>query len=384
MKQIKYFDHAATTAVDEQVLKNMLPYYDKEYGNPSSMYGIARSARRAVEESREKIAYIIGAKKNEIYFTSGGSESDNLAIKGIAYANRTKGNHIITSKIEHHAVLETCEVLETEGFEVTYLNVDENGFVNIEELKNAIQENTILISIMFANNEIGTVQPIKEIGKIAKQNNIIFHTDCVQAMGNCLINVNEMNIDSLSMSGHKIYGPKGIGVLYVRESVEFQKLQNGGHQERDKRAGTENVPGMIGMGIALEMAYNHFERNIKHLEELKDYYLKEVEKRIPNIKLNGDRVKRLPGNCNISFAGIDGEELLMKLDEYGICASAGSACSTGSSSPSHVLQAIGVPDEMANGALRITFGRENTKNDVDFLVEHLEKSVSELKNKDKG
>lgn len=242
MKQIKYFDHAATTAVSEEVLKSMLPYFSIEYGNPSSMYGIARNARRAVEDAREKIAHVINSKKNEIYFTSGGSESDNLAIKGIAYANRTKGNHIITSKIEHHAVLETCEILEKEGFEVTYLNVDENGIVNMEELKNAIKESTILISIMFANNEIGTLQPINEIGKIARQKNIYFHTDCVQAMGNCLIDVKKMNIDSLSMSGHKIYGPKGIGVLYVREGIEFQKLQNGGGQERNKRAGTENVP----------------------------------------------------------------------------------------------------------------------------------------------
>lgn len=384
MKQIRYFDHAATTAVDEQVIKSMLTYYNIEYGNPSSMYGIARKARRDVEYARERIAHIIGAKKNEIYFTSGGSESDNLAIKGIAYANKEKGNHIITSKIEHHAVLETCEVLEKEGFEVTYLNVNENGIVNIDELINAIKPTTILISIMFANNEIGTLQPIKEIGEIAKLRNIYFHTDCVQAMGNCLINVNELNIDSLSMSGHKIYGPKGIGVLYVREGVEFQKLQNGGHQERDKRAGTENVPGMIGMSIALELAYNHFEKNVRHLEELRNYYLEQIEKRIPDIRLNGDRVRRLPGNCNISFLGIDGEELLMKLDEEGICASAGSACSSGSSMPSHVLTAIGLCEEMAEGAIRVTFGRENTKEDVEFLVECLDKCVRELRYKAEG
>ena len=381
MKQIRYFDHAATTAVDEQVINSMLPYYNTEYGNPSSMYGIARSARRAVEEARENIAHIIGAKKNEIFFTSGGSESDNLAIKGIAYANKGKGNHIITSKIEHHAILETCEVLEKEGFEVTYLNVDENGFINTEELKSSIKDTTILISIMFANNEIGTIQPIKEIGEIAKQNNIIFHTDCVQAMGNCLINVNEMNIDSLSMSGHKIYGPKGIGVLYVREGIEFQKLQNGGHQERNKRAGTENVPGIIGMSVALEKAYNHLEKNIKHLTNLRDYFFDEVENRIENIKINGDRVQRLAGNCNISFKGIDGEELLMKLDEQGICASAGSACSTGSSEPSHVLTAIGLEADMAMSALRFTFGRENQKEDVEFLVTTLERSVRFLRNK---
>lgn len=381
MKQIKYFDHAATTAVCEQVLKSMLPYFSIEYGNPSSMYGIARNARRAVEDAREKIANVINAKKNEIYFTSGGSESDNLAIKGIAYANKAKGNHIITSKIEHHAILETCETLEKEGFEVTYLNVDENGIVNIEELKNAIKENTILISIMFANNEIGTLQPIKEIGEIARQKNIYFHTDCVQAMGNCLIDVKEMNIDSLSMSGHKIYGPKGIGVLYVKEGIEFQKLQNGGHQERNKRAGTENVPGMIGMVTALELAYEQFEQHTKHLENLRNYYLEQVEKRIPNVKLNGDRNKRLVGNANISFIGVDGEELLLRLDEQGICASAGSACSTGSSMPSHVLTAIGLQPETAMGALRTTFGRENTREDVDYLIDNLDRIVKELRNK---
>ena len=381
MNKIRYFDHAATTAVSDEVLKNMLPYFSIEYGNPSSMYGIARSAKRGIEESREKIAQIIGANKNEIYFTSGGSESDNLAIKGIAYANKSKGNHIITSKIEHRAVLETCEMLEKEGFEVTYLNVNENGIVNIQELQNVIKESTILISIMFANNEIGTIEPIKEIGKIAKQNNIYFHTDCVQAMGNCLINVKEMNIDSLSMSGHKVYGPKGIGVLYVKDGVDFTKIQNGGEQERNKRAGTENVPGIIGIGTALELAYNHFERNTKHLEELRNYYLQQAEKRIPNIKLNGDRIKRLPGNCNISFEGVIGNELLQKLDEQGICASVGSACSTKSFSPSHVLTAIGLPPKMAVGALRITFGRENTKEDVDFLVDNLEKIVKELRNK---
>ena len=382
MNKIRYFDHAATTAVNDQVLKTMLPYFSTEYGNPSSMYGIARSARRAVEEAREKIAHIINANKNEIYFTSGGSESDNLAIKGIAYANKEKGKHIITSKIEHHAILESCETLEKEGYEVTYLNVDENGFVDLEELKNSIREDTILITIMFANNEIGTIEPIKEIGEIAKENNIIFHTDCVQAMGNCLIDVKDMNIDALSMSGHKVYGPKGIGVLYVKEGIEFEKLQNGGHQEKNKRAGTENVPGMIGVGAALEIAYNHFEKNTNHLKTLRDYYLEQVEKKIPNVKLNGDREKRLPGNCNISFEGIEGEELLLKLDEKGICASAGSACSTGDTEPSHVLTAIGLEPELALGALRVTFGKENTIEDVDYLVENLEKIVKEIRNKE--
>ena len=375
MKQIKYFDHAATTAVDEKVLKSMLPYYNKEYGNPSAVYGLAQNARKGIEEAREKIANIIGAKKGEIYFTSGGSESDNLAIKGIAYANKHKGNHIITSKIEHKAVLETCNILEKEGFEVTYLNVNEKGFINLEELKKSIKPNTILISIMFANNEVGTIQPIKEIGEIAKQKGIYFHTDCVQAMGNCLINVNKLNIDALSMSGHKVYGPKGIGVLYVRDGVEFKKIQNGGRQEKDKRAGTENVPGIIGMGVALELAYNHFESNTKHLKELKNYYLNKIVKKIPSAKLNGDKTQSLPGTCNISFMGINGGELLEKLDQYGICASAGSACSAGCSAPSHVLIAMGLPNKLAQSSLRITFGRENTIQDVDYLVECLEKIV---------
>ena len=375
MKQIKYFDHAATTAVDEKVLKSMLPYYNKEYGNPSAVYGLAQNARKGIEEAREKIANIIGAKKGEIYFTSGGSESDNLAIKGIAYANKHKGNHIITSKIEHKAVLETCNILEKEGFEVTYLNVDEKGFINLEELKKSIKPNTILISIMFANNEVGTIQPIKEIGEIAKQKGIYFHTDCVQAMGNCLINVNKLNIDALSMSGHKVYGPKGIGVLHVRDGVEFRKIQNGGRQEKDKRAGTENVPGIIGMGVALELAYNHFESNTKHLKELKNYYLNKIVKKIPSAKLNGDKTQSLSGTCNISFMGINGGELLEKLDQYGICASAGSACSAGCSAPSHVLIAMGLPNKLAQSSLRITFGRENTIQDVDYLVECLEKIV---------
>lgn len=381
MNKIRYFDHAATTAVHEDVLKEMLPFFSIEYGNASSMYSISRSAKRALEQARSRVARAINAENKEIFFTSGGSESDNLAIKGIAYANRNKGNHIITTKIEHHAVLETCETLEKEGFEVTYLNVDENGFINLGELQNAIKENTILISIMFANNEIGTIEPIKEIGKIAKSRNIIFHTDCVQAVGNVLIDVKEMNIDALSMSGHKLYGPKGIGVLYVREGIEFQKLQNGGHQERDKRAGTENIAGIVGMGKAIEIAYLNFEKNTKYMKELRDYFLKEIEEKIPNIKLNGDRIKRLPGNCNISFENINGEELLFKLDEKGICASAGSACSTGTTKPSHVLTAIGLMPKFLNGTIRFTFGMDNTKTDIDYLIEELEKAVKELRNK---
>lgn len=381
MNKIRYFDHSATTAVNEEVLKEMLPYFCVEYGNASSMYSISRNAKRALDCARNRVAKAINAQSKEIYFTSGGSESDNLAIKGIAYANRDKGNHIITSKIEHHAVLETCEVLEKEGFEVTYLDVDENGMVNLEELKNAIKPTTILISIMFANNEIGTIEPIKEIGKIAKENNIYFHSDCVQAIGNVRIDVQDMNIDSLSMSGHKLYGPKGIGVLYVREGVEFQKIQNGGHQERDKRAGTENVSGIVGMGKAIELAYENFDKNTEHLRNLRDTFIKAMEQRVADIKINGDRVKRLPGNCNISFKGIDGEELLLKLDEVGICASAGSACSTGDAKPSHVLTAIGLPAEVANGTLRLTFGVDNEVEDVEFLRGEIERTVEELRKK---
>lgn len=381
MNKIRYFDHAATTAVNDEVLKEMLPYFSIEYGNASSMYSLSRRAKRAMENAREKVAKAINAESREIYFTSGGSESDNLAIKGIAYANKEKGNHIITTKIEHHAVLETCEVLEKEGFEVTYLNVDKNGFVNMGELENAIKPNTILISVMFANNEIGTIEPIEEIGKLARSKNIIFHTDCVQAMGNCKIDVRKMNIDALSMSGHKIYGPKGVGVLYARKGIKFEKLQNGGHQERDKRAGTENVAGIVGMGKALEIAYSNFDKNTSHMKEIRDYFLNRIEKEVPNVKLNGDREKRLPGNCNISFKDIDGEELLLKLDEKGICASAGSACSTGTTLPSHVLTAIGVPSDLAMGTLRLTFGNENNIEDVDYLVEAIKEIVEGLRNK---
>ena len=342
-----YFDNAATTRTDEAVIKEMLPYFCEEYGNPSSIYKIGRTARKAVEESREKIAKVINATSHEIYFTSGGSESDNTAIIGIAHANKSKGNHIITSKIEHHAVLETCKQLEEEGFEVSYIGVDENGIVDLNELKNSIKNTTILITIMFANNEVGTIQPIEEIGNIAKENGIIFHTDAVQAIGNINIDVRKLNIDSLSLSGHKFYGPKGIGVLYVKKGIQFKKLINGGHQERDKRAGTENVPGIVGIGKAIELAYNNLEENNKKIKTLRDYYVEEIEKRIPNIKINGDNNKRLPGNSNISFKGIEGDALLFNLDLNGICASTGSACASGSLEPSHVLTAMGLKEEDA-------------------------------------
>ena len=375
-----YFDNAATTRTDDEVLKEMLPYFSQSYGNPSSIYKIGRENRKAVEEAREKVAKAINVEPNEIYFTAGGSESDNTAIRGIAYAYKQRGNHIITSKIEHPAVLETCKQLEKEGFEVSYIGVDEKGIVNLEELKNSIKETTTLITIMFANNEIGTIEPIKEIGKIAKENNIIFHTDAVQAVGSVKIDVKEMNIDSLSLSGHKFYGPKGIGALYVKKSVRFQKFVNGGHQEKNKRAGTENVPGIVGLGKAIEVAYSNLEEHNKKIKELRDYYVEEVKKRIPYIKINGDMENRLPGNSNISFRFIEGEGLLLNLDLKGICASTGSACTSGSLDPSHVLLAIGLPHEIAHGSLRITIGKYNTKEEVDYLLNNLEEIVSRLRN----
>lgn len=375
MKNIKYLDHAATTGVKKEVLKEMLPYFNIEYGNPSSIYGIGRSAKRAIEGAREKVAKAINAKPNEIYFTGCGSESDNLAIKGIAYALKQKGNHIITSKIEHHAVLNSCKSLEQEGFRVTYLNVNKDGFVNLQELKEAITDKTILITIMTANNEIGTIEPIEEIGEIAKEKNVYFHTDSVQAIGNIKLDVQKMNIDSLSMSAHKFYGPKGVGALYVREGVPFIKLQDGGHQEKNKRAGTENTAGIIGLGKAIELAYKNIDEYNDKLQKLRDYYISEVEKEIPGAVLNGHRTKRLPGNANISFKGINGGDLLLELDEKGICASTGSACNTGSTEPSHVLVAIGLRPEYLQGSLRITFGEENTKADVDYLVSSLKKII---------
>lgn len=373
--KIRYFDHAATTPVSEAVLKEMLPYFSKEYGNASSMYFIGRSAKRALEEARNRVANAIGAKKNEIYFTSCGSESDNLAIKGVAYANKEKGTHIITSKIEHPAVLNTCKSLEKQGFEVTYLNVDKNGFIDLEELVSSIRPTTILITIMFANNEIGTIEPIKKIAEIAHKNHIIFHTDSVQAVGNVRINVQDYHIDLLSMSGHKLYAPKGVGALYVKEGIPFQKIQDGGHQERDKRAGTENVAEIVGLGKAIEEIYQNFDSYNEHLTTLRDHYIEQIEQLIPEAKLNGDRKQRLPGNANFSFPNMNGQELLLALDEYGICASGGSACSTGSNSPSHVLTAIGLKLNLAQGALRTTFGKDNTLEDVNYLVNKLTKIV---------
>ncbi len=379
--EIRYFDNAATTKVKEEVLKEMFPYFSVEYGNPSSMYSIGRSSRRAIETARKRVAELINCKPKEIYFTSCGSESDNMALKGIAYANKEKGNHIITSKIEHPAILNSCKTLEKQGYRITYLNVDEEGNIDISELENSINDDTILISIMFANNEIGTIEPIEQISKIAKKHNIIFHTDAVQACGNIKIDVKEMGIDMLSLSGHKINAPKGVGALYVREGIEFDRFLDGGHQEKNKRAGTENVAEIVGLGKACEIAKNNLEAHINKLKELRDFYINQVEEKIENIKLNGPRDNRLPGNANISFKGVNGSELLLKLDEKGICASAGSACSTGSSSPSHVLISIGLDSKMAEGTLRVSFGEENSKEDVKYLVENLENIVTELRKK---
>lgn len=374
-----YFDNSATTKTDERVIEAMMPYITENYGNPSSIYKIGRENRKAVEEAREQVAKALNCEPNEIYFTNGGSESDNTAIRGIAYAYKNKGNHIITSKIEHPAVLETCKQLEKEDFEVSYIGVDENGIIKLDELKNAIKPTTTLISIMFANNEIGTIEPIEEIGKIAKENNIFFHTDAVQAVGNVEIDVKKLNIDALSMSGHKFYGPKGIGALYVKKGIKFEKLINGGHQERNKRAGTENVAGIVGLGKAIELAYQELDEHNKKIKELRDYYVEQVKAKIPYIRINGDETKRLPGNSNISFRFIEGEGLLLNLDLKGICASSGSACTSGSLDPSHVLLAIGLPHEIAHGSLRISIGKYNTKEEVDYLVENLVEIIGRLR-----
>lgn len=376
MMKIRYFDHAATTPVREEVIKEMIPYFGVEYGNASVMYSLGRKAKRAMEKSRIQVANALGCKPSEVYFTSCGSESDNLAIKGYAYANRNKGNHIITTKIEHHAVLDSCKTLEKQGFDVTYLNVKENGEIDLQELINAINSRTILISIMFANNEIGTIEPIEEIGKIANDKGIIFHTDAVQAIGNIKIDVRKLGVDMLSLSGHKFYAPKGIGALYVREGINFEKLQDGGEQEKNKRAGTENIAEIVGLGKAIELIYNEFEDYNYHLISLRDYYLERIQRELTNIKINGDLEKRLPGNANVSFKNIDGSELLFKLDEVGICASAGSACSTNNPMPSHVLTAIGLDENLSNSTLRISFGKDNQKDDVDFLIDNLKKIIN--------
>ena len=377
MKTI-YFDHAATTAVAREVKEAMDPYFCENCGNASSLYDLGYKSKEAINEARIKVAKVLNAKPNEIYFTSCGSESDNLALKGVARANRQKGNHIITSKIEHPAVLNTCKQLEKEGFKVTYLNVNKNGFVDLEELKNSINSNTILVSIMFANNEVGTIQPIKQIANIVHKYNAIFHTDAVQAVGNVKIDVQEMGIDLLSMSAHKFYGPKGVGALYVRKNVNFVQLQNGGHQENDKRAGTENVAGIVGLGKAIELADKNMEENNKKLLELRQYFLEQIKNKMPYIRINGDLNNRLPGNINISFLYVNGKDIVKMLANYGICTSSGSACSSGLPQPSHVLLAMGLNEGIAKSSLRITLGKENTKEDIDYLVKALEESIKKL------
>ena len=374
-----YFDNAATTKVKPEVLKEMMPYLTEEYGNPSSIYHIGRKAKKSIEIARNQVANLINCEKNEIYFTGCGTESDNTALKGIAYKNKGKGNHIITTKIEHHAILESCETLEKQGFEVTYLDVDKYGSINLQELEKAITDNTILISIMFANNEIGTIEPIEEISKIAKSKNVVFHTDAVQAIGNIPIDVKKMGIDMLSISGHKINAPKGIGALYVKEGIEFDKFLNGGHQERDKRAGTENVAGIIGIGKACEIAKENLDFHIRHLKSLRDYFNEEVKKNIENIRINGSDKNRLPGNSNISFLGIDSTALLLELDKKGICCSSGSACNSKEDKPSHVLTAIGLDSNTAKSTLRFTFGEFNTKVEVDYLLQNLKENVKKLR-----
>jgi len=366
-----YFDNSATTQTHEDVAKIMVEYMTEKYGNPSSIHSFGREAHKAVEESREKLANLLGAKANEIFFTSGGTEADNLAIKGVAFSNRKKGNHIITTAIEHHAVLHTCEFLEKEGFEITYLPVDENAMVRLEDVKKAITDKTILISVMYANNEVGTIQPIREIGQLAKEKGIYFHTDAVQAVGNYPINVNADNIDLLSLSGHKFNGPKGIGALYVRRGVRIGSIQKGGGQERGMRAGTENVPGIIGLGKAAEIAGVEMDEKIKKLTGLREKLIEGIAARIPDIKLNGHRTERLPGNVNFSFLYVEGESLLLNLDLKGIAASSGSACTSGSLDPSHVLLAMGLTHEVAHGSLRLSLGRNNTEAEADYCLEVL-------------
>lgn len=371
---IIYFDNAATTKIKTEVLNEMMPYLTRNYGNASSLYSIGRTSKRAIENARRQVAQLINCNPNEIYFTGSGSESDNTALKGYAYANKSRGNHIITSKIEHSAILETCKNLEDKGFEVSYINVDENGILNLEELKKAIKPSTILISIMFANNEIGTIEPIEEISKIAKENNIIFHTDAVQALGNTKIDVQKTNIDMLSMSGHKINAPKGIGALYIKNGINIERFIDGGHQEKNRRAGTENVASIVGMGKACEIANKNFEIHTKSLKKLRDYYIAKITKEMGDkIRINGTLGNRLPGNANISFKGIDGSELVYRLDEYNICVSSGSACSSKNTTPSHVLEAINVPEEFLTGAIRTSFGDNNTFEEINYLINCLKK-----------
>lgn len=379
MDRLIYLDNAATTKTAPEVVEAMLPYFTEKFGNPSSVYSFVASNKEDITCQRERIAEVLGANANEIYFTAGGSESDNWALKATAEAYQDKGNHIITTKIEHHAILHTGEYLEKRGFEVTYLDVDEDGKVKLEDLKAAIRPTTILISVMYANNEIGTIEPIKEIGEIAHEHGILFHTDAVQAFGQVPINVDECHIDMLSASGHKLNGPKGIGFLYIRKGVKIRSFVHGGSQERKRRAGTENVPGIIGLGTAVKRAADTMEDRAKKETQLRDYLIERVLAEIPYCKLNGHRTDRLPNNANFSFRFIEGESLLIMLDMKGICGSSGSACTSGSLDPSHVLLAIGLPHEIAHGSLRLTLNEEITKEEIDYVVESLKEIVSRLR-----
>ena len=379
MKNV-YMDYAATTYVKPEVLETMLPYFTEKFGNPSSFYGISRETKRAIDAAREQVAKALNCEPGEVYFTGGGSEADNWAIKGIASAHRKKGNHIITTKIEHHAVLHTCQYLEKNGFEVTYLDVDSEGFINLDDLRNAITDKTILVSIMFANNEIGTIQPIKEIGEICREKNVYFHTDAVQAVGNVPVDVKEMNIDMLSLAGHKIYGPKGIGVLYIKKGIRIDNLIHGGAQERNRRAGTENIAAIVGIGKAIELATENLQEHMEKLIPLRDKLIDGLLK-IPYTYLNGPRGdKRLPGNVNVRFRFIEGESILLSLDFKGVCASSGSACTSGSLDPSHVLLAIGLPHELAHGSLRLTMGEGSNEEQVDYVIEVLPEIIERLRN----
>ena len=377
--ELIYLDNAATTRTDERVVEAMLPYFTRYYGNASTIYALGEESRKAVTRARDIIAAGIGAKPEEIYFTAGGSESDNWALKATAEAYKEKGKHIITSKIEHHAILHTCEWLERQGFEVTYLDVDENGRINPADVEAAIRPDTILISIMFANNEIGTIEPIAEIGAIAKAHGVLFHTDAVQAFGQEPIQVDEMNIDMLSSSGHKLNGPKGIGFLYIRKGVKIRSFVHGGAQERKRRAGTENVPGIVGYGVAAKRAADSMEERTKKEIELRDYFIGRILNEIPYVRLNGDPKRRLPNNINVSFQFVEGESLLIMLDMKGIAASSGSACTSGSLDPSHVLLAIGLPHEIAHGSLRMTISDETTKEDLDYTLDQIKEIISRLR-----
>ncbi|MCJ7458661.1 MAG: cysteine desulfurase NifS [candidate division Zixibacteria bacterium] len=379
MERKIYLDHNATTPVHPEVLEAMLPFYKDGFGNASSIHSFGREAKVALEESREKVAKFLNADPLEIYFTSGGTESDNLAVKGVAWANKKKGNHIITSQIEHHAVLESCKFLEKEGYEITYLPVDKYGLVDHDELKKSIKKETVLVSIMHANNEMGTIQPIAELAGLAKEKGVYFHTDAVQSTGKMKIDVNELNVDMLSLSAHKFYGPKGVGALYIRRGVRLTPLAHGGHHEKSRRAGTENVPGIVGLAKALEIAHSDMQEEERRLKSLTETFFKRVTERIPDVFMNGHPVLRIPNTMNVSFKGVEGESIILNLDLKGIGVASGSACTSGSLEPSHVLSAMRVPGDLAQSSLRFSFGRSNTIDDVNYVVEVLPEIISKLR-----